>query len=146
MTTAATIAALQAVHAAVSGVAAAPTGTSSSPIPGSVPTTSLPMVLMFPGAIDLSAMARNEIDEARTYSGIVLVAGQAQGTGINDTVNAVWTLIDAFMARYETLIGTPEKLSTGEVVTSWHSDGQQAITYRGATWEGFIFRVELWQP
>ena len=146
MTTAATIAALQAVHAAISGITSAPDGTANNPVPGSVPASSLPIVIMFPDTIDLSAMARNEIDETRAYAGVVLVGGQAAGIGINDVVTDVWTILDAFRARYETLIGTPEQLSTGEIVTTFHSEKQQAITFRGATWEGFQFRVELWQP
>lgn len=146
MTTAATIAALQTIHRAISGITYAPDGTDTYPHPGAVDGTKLPIIILFPGAAALTIDMRTDPEDIRTYAGVVLVAGQAQGQGINETITEVWTVYDAVKARYETLIGSNEVLSTGEVVTGFRAQGQQAITYRGGTWEGFQLEIDLWQP
>ena len=147
MTVTTTIDALQTIHAAVAGVKTAP---AAAAFPDQVEENGLPYVLTWPGTYDMEAAGRNTLEATRIYSGACLVAGEASGVGVTTSVNAVWTLLDAFRARYETLIITTENLSTGEVVIKYHDDGGGAgsgsITFRGRKWLGFLFRAEVWEP
>lgn len=139
---------LQTIHRAISGITTAPDGTGSYPMPSAINTTDLPVVLLFPADMDITAAARNEIEATQAFNGLVLVASQAAGVGVDTSINAVWTVLDAFHTRYKTLIGTTEVLTGGVVVTSYHDERPkpQRITYRGADWLGWEFKVECWLP
>jgi hypothetical protein len=146
VSTSATIQAIQAINRAISGITSCPDGTSSYPHPGQVNAVDLPIVILFPGAASITSDLRADTERTRTYAGVVLVAGQAQGQGINETITDTWTLFDALADRYDTMIGSAEVLSTGEVVTAFRAQGQQALTYRGATWEGYQIELDVWTP
>lgn len=146
MTITTTIDALQTIHASISGVKSAP---AAAAFPSQVESNHLPVVLTWPGTYDMASAARDVIEATRIYSGAVLVAGEAAGVGVTTSVNAVWTLLEAFRARYLSLVAEDEVLSTGEAVQAYHDDGGGAesglITFRGRRWLGFLFRVEVWE-
>ena len=137
---------LQAVNRAISGVTSAPDGSGTYPMPAQINAVDLPCVLLVPAVIDITADSRNAIEATQTFNGIVLVTSQASGVGVDTSFNAVLTVLDAFHARYKTLIGTTEELSGGVVVTSYHDEGQKKITYRGMDWLGFEVKIETWEP
>jgi hypothetical protein len=142
------LASLQTIHRAVSGITSAPDGSATYPMPSQINAVDLPCVLLFPAGMDITAAARDEVEATQRFNGLVLVATQAAGVGVDTSVNAVWTILDAVQARYKTLIGTTEILSGGIVVTSYHDEGPkpQRIAYRGGEWLGWEFKVELWLP
>lgn len=141
-----TLTLLQTINRAISGVTSAPDGSGSYPMPSQINPTDLPICLLFTAAQDITSAARNEVEATQAFDGFVLVASQASGVGIDTTFNAVQTMLSAFGARYKTLIGTTELLTGGIVVTSYHTDGQKRITYRGADWLGFEIKISTWEP
>jgi hypothetical protein len=139
---------LQTIHRAITGITKAPDGSATYPMPSQINAADLPCVLLFPSDIDITAAARNEIEATQSFNGLVLVTSQAAGVGVDTSINAVWTVLDAFHERYKTLIGTTELLTGGVVVTSYHDERPkpQRITYRGADWLGWEFNVVVWLP
>ncbi len=143
-----TLALLQTIHRSITGISRAPDGSSSYPMPSAINSADLPIVLLFPSGADITAAARDEVEATEVFNGLVLVASQASGVGVDTSINAVWTVLDAFHSRYKTLIGTVEELTGGIVVTSYHDERPkpQRITYRGAEWLGWEFTVSVWLP
>lgn len=142
MTIAADIVTLQAVNRAVAGIKSAPDGTTTYPIPSSVTAAHLPIVLLFPGVTDVSAAGREVIDATRAYDGMVLVASEASGAGVNTSVTDCWDLIDAMRAAWADYILNP---ASTLVVDTYHDEGQRRITYRGGDWLGFTFKLSVWE-
>lgn len=145
MTIQTTISAIQAINRAISGVKTAPDNTGTYIEPAQVEAAHLPLVLLFPAATEITAAARNEVEALAHYDGVVLAAPEAAGTGIQTTTTTVRALIDAFRARYKTLVGTPEILSDGRIVERYADEGQRRITYRGRDWIGFTFKIDVWE-
>lgn len=142
MTIANAIAALQAVHRGIAGVKSAPDGTAAYPLPGQIAAANLPLILLFPSAMDLTPIATDQALDVRAYEGIALVATEASGVGVQTTIADIWTLIDAFQARYTTMLETGEELDAHDmIVRAYRDEGQKSLTYRNASWEGFLFRV-----
>lgn len=145
MSIATTIQALQAVHRAISGVTSAPDGTGTYPIPDKIGNEALPLVLLFPAAVDVTPATQDDTNEVRAYEGIVICTPDPVGVGVNTSSTTIWTVLDAFKARYETMLSTDERIDGNRaMVMSYHDDGQRSITYRGINWEGFLFRVQVW--
>ena len=145
MSIATTIQALQTINRAITGVTTAPDGTGSHPIPDAITPALLPIVLLFPAAADITPATQDDTSELRAYEGIALCTVDPAGAGVNSSSAAIWTLIDAFKARYETMLSTDERIASNTgLVMAYHDEGQRNITYRGINYEGFLFRVTVW--
>lgn len=141
MSIATTIAALQALHAAISGVTSAPTDR-----PESVAPARLPCVIVRPGPLQVTADGRQLAGKTRSYEGIALVALPNQGRGIAEGLAKSQALMEAFVAAYEAQI-EGEALSTGGVVAGYRDGGEppSLLTYGAAEFEGFTFTVDVWE-
>jgi hypothetical protein len=139
---ASTVAALQAIHATVSGVTSAPTAR-----PVDVALASLPCIIVRPGALTLSRDGRRLAGRVRQYEGVALVTAPNQGRGIAEGLAKTQSLMDAFAATYEAQIESGADLSTGGVIVGYRDGGepQSLIGYGASDFEGFTFTVEVWE-
>jgi hypothetical protein len=136
-----TIAALQTIHAAISGVTSAPITR-----PEDVKPAALPCVIVRPGPLTVSADGRGLAGKQRNYEGVCLVTLPNQGRGISEGLTRSQGLMEAFAAAYEAQI-EDGALSTGGVVVGYRDGGepQSLLGYGAADFEGFTFTVEIWE-
>lgn len=141
MSISADLAALQALHATISGVSSAP----ATP-PDSAESARLPLVLLRPGAGSVSREARGVSGASRTYEGVCLVTALSAGS-VAQGIGAVRSAMDAFTAFYRAHIEAGTDLSSGNAVVGYRDNGgeDQIVEYRGRQWEGFSFSVEVWE-
>ena len=121
MTIATTIAALQTMHASISGVANAPTI-----YPGSLNTADLPMVIVWPGPAEASLAGLGYNVVQRRYRVACYVDAIEQGLGINESWQAAITLLQRFHDEY--LDSTNNPLVTG-TYQSWirNKEGESPV-------------------
>lgn len=148
MTIAQTVAAIQAVNAAITGVTSTPDGTTGKEIPGQVETALLPLVLCWPAPLDMASAARDTIEADRTYHMAFLLAGEAAGVGINANVALVWDYLEKARSAWYVYAVDGTLLSGGQAVTRYHDAGGESIllTYRGKQWVGFLAEIDVWEP
>ena len=141
MSIATTIAALQAIHAAISGVVSAPTDR-----PVDVPGARLPCIIVRPGALTLSQEGRGLAGKTRAYEGVALVSAPNQGRGVSEGLTKSHALMEAFAAAYEARI-EGGALSTGGIVVGYRDAGepQALLGYGAGEFEGFTFSVDVWE-
>jgi hypothetical protein len=139
---ASTVAALQALHATISGVTSAPTAR-----PEDVKPASLPCVIVRPGVATVSADARRLAGSQRAYEGVVLVTAPNQGRGISEGLARSHALMDAFAAFYAGRIEGSTDLSTGGVIVGYRDSGEPSalLGYGASDYEGFTFTVDVWE-
>lgn len=132
---------LQALHALMVGVTAAPIAR-----PTKVSTAQLPCVLIRPGAQQISLDSRQTTDRVRSFTGVCLVGTPNQGRGIAETLTATHTLLDAFATRYTQAITDGETAGDG-VIVRYQDNGEPdgLIDYQGTLFEGFTFQVDVWE-
>jgi hypothetical protein len=137
-----TVAALQALHATISGVTSAPTAR-----PEDVKPAALPCVIVRPGALTVGVDARQMAGKQRAYEGVVLVVAPNQGRGISEGLARSHTLMDAFAAFYEGRIEGGTDLSTGGIIVGYRDGGEPAalLGYGASDFEGFTFTVDVWE-
>jgi len=142
MGVATTVAALQALHATIAGITAAPTAR-----PVERFSASLPCVILRPGALQMIPDARAGVEKRRSYEGVCLVVQPNQGRGIAEGLARTQALMDAFSAFYEAHIEGGAALSTGGLVVGYRDAGepQSLIQYGADELEGFAFTVDVWE-
>jgi hypothetical protein len=142
MGVAATVTALQALHATIAGVTAAPTAR-----PVERFNASLPCVILRPGALAITNDGRGLAGKQRSYEGVCLVMLPNQGRGIAEGLTKSQTLMDVFAAFYEAHIEASTNLSTGGIVVGYRDAGepQSLIQYGADEFEGFTFTVDVWE-
>jgi hypothetical protein len=143
MTIQTSIAALQTLHAAVTGVTAAPTA-----YPSSLDTAGLPCILVLPteGTVDLESFAAKKRGDD-IYRVYVYVAPVSQGAGTNEGVQLAIDLMQRLRDLYVTAAnvaltsGTYQatlKVSSGDPVR--HSP-IGTLDFGGVAYRGFTFDV-----
>jgi hypothetical protein len=138
----ATIAALQALHATISGVRNADVDR-----PVTVAAASLPRIIVRPGALAMTRDGRSSTEKRRSYEGIALVMTPNQGRGVSEGLTKSHTLMDTFAACYEAQIEGAAALSTGGIIVGYRAGGepQGLLQYGADEFEGFTFTVEVWE-
>lgn len=136
MTIATTVAALQALHATVTGVTKAPTVT-----PASINTADLPMVITIPGACTWSHEAVGLRKQVREYIVRLFVGPVGQDT-VDEAFDAAVPIIQAMGQAY---IDNPTLTSAvthiDQDFTDTGLDGQ--LLFAGNTYRGCEFRVRI---
>lgn len=141
MSIADTIAALQALHATVDGVQSAPVVK-----PTSLATAKLPCVLTYADRGRWEHVARDMRQHRRTYLVRVFVETPAQSTQYRIEQQEI-ALIEAIGQLY---LNTTELASGAEIVfepdaISDTGAGLTLLTYMDQQYEGFEFRVTVWE-
>jgi hypothetical protein len=136
-----TIAALQALHATVAGVQSAPIKK-----PGSLATAKLPCVLTYASNGRWTHEARDMRQHTRIYLVRVFVEPIAQSTQDRIEQQEI-ALIEAFAALY---LDTTELATGAEIVYAPEGitdtgAGLTLLTYLNEQYEGFEFRVQVWE-
>lgn len=133
-----TIAALQALHAAVDGVTKAPEA-----YPLAIQPRELPLVLTWPGAGQWEMAARDLADTVRTYRVEVYLSPLEAGRGIDAAAQLGITLLDAFGLLYlrtDTLPNGAElQGNTGDLTDT----GARVLQYAGIDYNGFVFQLRI---
>ena len=147
MTIATTITAIQTANAAIAGIVSTPDGT-TDPMPSQVDTASMPLVLVWPGRLDMAAAGRDLVEATRRYEGAVLLAGEASGVGIATNTALIWDALDAFRSAWMAYVAESADLGGGVVATRYTDSGDTGgfVTYRGKRWAGFTFALDVWEP
>lgn len=147
MTVAATIEALQALHADVTGVTSAPTA-----YPPSLESAALPCVLVYagPGRTRWDDHGGSMKRRERVYLCRWYVASVALGAGADEGMQAAITMLDRAIALYE----DTDDLSTGAQI---HLSDEDALTIRDSgvvnnlvygeagPFRGFEVQISIWE-
>ena len=140
MSVSAIVTALQAVHAAISGVK-----TASGTMPDNLATAELPLVAVWPAEAEWGYAAMDQQRQARTYIVRVFVRPVAQDLpgpdpGYNDCV----ALLQAFGEAYKAHSHIAAKADImWPVRDSGISGGSIELTWGNTTYWGFVFRVQI---
>ena len=134
------VTALQAVHAAISGVK-----TASGTMPSNLATAELPLVAVWPGEAEWAYAAMDQQRQLRTYIVRVFVCPVAQGiTGPDPGYNACVALLQAFGEAYKAHSHIADKADImWPVRDSGISGGAIELTWGNTTYWGFVFRVQI---
>ena len=145
MSVATTLAALQTLHATLSGVTSAPTD-----YPAALNTSTLPIVLTWPGPAEWKRAALGLNRQARDYHVKVYVGPVASGQGNNQVTQTAITLLNAFGLAYildanVTLSGAVDHIGgDGKGNPAPVADsGITELEYAGVRYHGFEFRVPV---
>ncbi len=140
MSVATTIAALQAIHAAITGVASAPTD-----MPASLEQVKRPTVLIWPGEATWNLQAVDYKRQQRTYEVRCYVQPIAQGiAGIDAGYDACVALIERFGRAYladVTLGGAVDTIVS--IVDRGVSGGGYELQWAQVPWWGFIYQITV---
>ena len=140
MTIAATITALQTVHAGIAGINAAPTA-----FPSNLNTATMPIALVWPGEADWRAQAVGLRRQQREYIVRVYVSPIAQDKAGPENAYALCnSMLQAFGRAYlddPTLGGVVDNIST--ILDSGVSGGTFDLTWAGVSYWGFVFRLGI---
>ncbi len=140
MTIAATITALQTLHATIAGVNTAPTV-----FPSNLNTATMPIVLTWPGEADWRAQAVGLKREQREYIVRCYVAPISQDkAGPENAYTLCNTLLNLFGRAYldnPTLSGAVDNILT--ILDSGVSGGTFDLTWAGIAYWGFVFRLGI---
>ena len=140
MSVAATVTALQTLHATVAGIKSAPTQ-----MPSSLNTAELPMALVWPGEATWQLAAMGLKRQERVYIVRVFARPVAQDipgpdAGYDDCV----ALLEAFGQAYQsnlTLAGAVDNISA--VRDSGISGGAMELLWGNISYWGFVYRVTV---
>lgn len=133
MTIATTVAALQALHATVTGITSAPTV-----MPASINTADLPMVLTIPGAGTWTRRAFDQAQQERVYLVRVFVGPTGQGT-VDEAFDAALPILQAMGVVY--LAWTLTDVVYDMDFTDSGLDGR--LLFGGQEYRGFEFRLTV---
>lgn len=140
MTIAATVTALQTLHATISGVNAAPTA-----FPSNLNTATMPIALVWPGEANWRAQAVGLKRQQREYIVRVYVSPIAQDkAGPENAYTLCNTLLQLFGRAYldnPTLGGAVDNIAT--IQDSGVSGGSVELTWAGVAYWGFVFRLGI---
>ena len=140
MSVAATVTALQTLHADISGIKSAPTN-----MPSNLNTAQLPIALVWPGEATWQLAAMGLKRQERTY--IVRVFAQPVGqnvTGPDAGYDACVKLLELFGQAYQdnlSLAGAVDHIDA--VRDSGISGGAMELTWAGTPYWGFVYRVTV---
>jgi hypothetical protein len=138
MTIATTLAALQTIHAAITGVASAPTDK-----PSNTDRIRHPFVLVWPDAAEWHLQAIDLRRQQRTYIVRCYVQPAAQGlAGIDAGYDTCVTLLEHFGRAYladTTLGGAVDHIES--ITDMGVSGGSYELTWAQVSWWGFEYRI-----
>ena len=140
MSVAATVTALQTLHATIAGIKSAPTS-----MPSNLATAQLPIALVWPGEAEWQLAAMGLKRQERTY--IVRVFAQPVGQNVSGPetgYTACVTMLELFGQAYQdnlTLAGAVDHIDA--VRDSGISGGSIELTWGNTTYWGFVFRVQI---
>lgn len=138
MTIATTIAALQAIHAAITGIGSAPTD-----MPSNLEQGQRPMVLVWPDEGNWRLQAIDLRRQQRTYIVRCYVQPVAQGqAGIDAGYDACVTLLESFGRAYladTTLGGAVDHIES--ITDMGVSGGSYELMWAQVPWWGFEYRI-----
>jgi hypothetical protein len=136
MTIATTIAALQVLHATVTGVTKAPTAT-----PASINTADMPLIITIPGPATWEQEYAGGHEQTREYI-VRLFYGPVGQETVDEAFDAVIPIIQAIGTAYQddpNLGGAVAHIDTG--FTDTGLDGQ--LMFAGQMYRGCEFRVKI---
>ncbi len=140
MTIATTLAALQTIHAAITGVASAPTD-----MPSNLEQVKKPTVLVFPVEATWNLAAVDYKRQERTYEVRCYVQPVAQGVaGIDDGYDKCVALLELFGRAYLADVSLGGAVDTIRSITDRGiSGGGYELMWAQVPWWGFIYRVTV---
>lgn len=138
MTPAQVITALQAIHAAVSGVTSAPTT-----YPAALDTAGLPCVLTFPGEAEHMPGRVGATKTAREYRAILYCNPVGQGQGVNEGAQEVVTLLPLIVAAYVANRTISSGGASARVGVPIRDSGHVLSTYAGTDYHSVVFRLSV---
>lgn len=139
MTIAATITALQTLHAGISGIKSAPTA-----FPSNVNTASLPLVLTMPGPANWLEQAVGLKRQNREYIVRVYVNPVAQDkAGPENAMTTINALIQLFGRAYLADLSLSGAIDHIDRIEDSGAVENMELTTAGITYYGFVFRLGI---
>jgi hypothetical protein len=139
-----TIAALQTLHAGITGIKSAPTA-----YPASLGVNQLPLVVVWPGPATSERHGYTELGiQERLYMVRVYVAPVPQGI-LNTLLQTTIALMDRFVATYldgdNVILSNGAELGTENIRDSGldSGEGNTVLVYAGVQYHGFQFQVPI---
>lgn len=131
------IAAMQTIHASISGVTSAPTA-----IPGALNTAALPTVIMLPGPGEWLNLTTDHTlaRQVRDYHVNVYVAPIAQGEGIDEGYQTTLTLLQLFGDEYVSDITGGGAFEQMRII---RDTGHTVLRYADIDYHGFTFILNV---
>lgn len=129
------VAAFQALHASISGVATAP-----DELPGSITAEKCPLAFTFVGGSEWQERAVGLKAQDREYIIRCFVAPIIEGAGLDEAYSQGLPLIEAFGLAY---LGNKTLSGACEQMRAIYDEGLGILFYGGHAFHGFIFRITV---
>ena len=130
-----TLAALQAAHLTITGIASAPTA-----MPAALNTATLPIALTFPSAAEWNEQAIGLKRQFREYIIRVYVNPAAQGEGVDEGFQECLPIIQAFGEYY---LGHLTLTDAVDHIGDIRDEGIGILPFAGVDYRGFTFHVNV---
>lgn len=135
MSVLATVAAFQALHETITGVATAP-----DKLPATITMENCPLVFTFVGPCEWQESSVGLKAQDREYIIRCFVAPVAQGEGLDENYQKAIPLIEAFGLAY---LDNKRLSGAVEQMPSIYDEGIGQIIWQGHAYHGFVYRVTV---